>query len=209
MSLDVLLVAAGLIVLASVMAFLTRQPGQRSRAQMSKLLHGSIPEPKAGEHSIFISYRRSDSADVVGRLYEHLTSKYGTTAVFKDVDTLIAGGDFRTQIERSLNACQVFLCIMGSQWAGPQDGRIRRIDDPRDFVRIEVETALGRGIPVIPVLVGGMKMPPLEFFPDSLRELAYRHALLLRADPDFRNDASRLTANISEHLTLSNMTLRA
>jgi hypothetical protein len=200
MNVDVLLIGAGIAVLGCVMAFLMFRPGRRPRAAIDAMLHRSGPNIQLPDHCIFISYRRSDSTDIVGRLYEHLTSRHGAKAVFKDVDTLVPGDDFRLQIEQSLKACRVFLCIMGDQWAGPLEGQARKIDNPGDFVRIEVETALRRGIPVIPVLVRGMSMPPADFFPDSLKELSYRHGLVLRSDPDFSHDAARLMTSIATHV---------
>lgn len=200
MSLDVLLVTAGLIALACVMAFLMLRPGRKQRAEMSQLLTRSAHAAQAPDHSIFISYRRSDSADIVGRLYEHLTSEHGRKAVFKDVDAMIPGGDFRVQLDQSLGACRVLICVMGDQWAGPVGSPSRKIDDANDFVRIEIETALRRGIPVIPVFVRGTAMPPPDFFPESLRGLAYRQGLALRPDPDFRNDAARLNSSVAAHL---------
>jgi hypothetical protein len=116
--------------------------------------------------------------------------------VFKDVDSLALGGDFRTQLEASLNVCRVFVCVMGDQWAGPVGAPDRLIDNPNDYIRIEVETALRRNIPLIPVFVHGMRMPAAAFFPDSLRDLAFRQGMPLRPDPDFRNDVTRLLDSV-------------
>jgi TIR domain len=212
---DILLVGAGLFALACVMAFLITRPGRTGRAEMATLLspirdspsgtaktssvHQTWPDSTLPDHSVFISYRREDSAETAGRLYEHLTSSLGIKAVYKDVDSNEPGGDFRSQLEQSLNACQVFLCVMGDRWAGPAaDGR--SIDNPEDFVRIEVETALRRDIPTIPVFVRRTNMPAPDFFPQSLRDLAYRQGLPLRPDPDFRNDMKQLISSVTAQL---------
>jgi TIR domain len=213
---DMLLVGAGLVALACVMAFLIVRPGRKRRAEIAVLLRRPLDsssdgvKPRAESqtdsslpiHSIFISYRRTDSRDIVERLYDHLKSELGRNAVFKDVDSIRAGGDFRTQIEASLEACRVFLCVMGDQWAGPTGSERRLIDNPNDFVRIEVETALRRDIAIIPVFVRGLHMPPPDFFPESLRNLAFRQGLPLRPDPDFHGDVARLLSNLAVHLEM-------
>lgn len=200
MYLDVLLVSAGLAVLGSVMAVLVLRPGRRRRAQLLELMQSAARPTRSPARSIFISYRRVDSEHIVGRLYEHLVGHYGAAAVFKDVDKIRPGHDFRQEIQSALGDCRVFLCVIGKAWPGSDDGVQRRIDDPADFVRIETETALKRGLPIIPVVVGGLNSPPPEFFPDCIAELAFRHALRLRPDPDFRNDVAHIMEGIDEHL---------
>jgi hypothetical protein len=176
-----------------------------SRAKNSSLTElkspsASGPAPALPDHSIFISYRRNDSGDIAGRLYDRLRDILGENAVFWDVYSMRAAHDFRTQMEASLNRCHVFLCVMGDQWAGPSGANTRLIDDPADYVRIEVETALRRGVPVIPVFVRGAQMPPPAFFPETLKELAFRHGLPLRADPDFPRDLAHLISELTVHL---------
>jgi TIR domain len=199
---DILLAGAGLISLACVMVLLARRPGRRRRLEMEALIGQSNDSARIAlpDHCVFISYRRADSAEIVERLYEHLTADLGQHAVFKDVDSLHPGVDFRTQLEDSLMACQVFLCVMGDQWAAPAGAQSRPIENPGDFVRIEVETALHRNIPLIPLFVRGLHMPAPDFFPAALRDLAYREGLPLRRDPDFRNDVARIIASIIRHV---------
>jgi hypothetical protein len=168
-------------------------PG-RENQQIASLLQMLPPLP---DHCVFISYRRADSEHVVGRLYEHLTSNFGPNAIFKDVDSLVHGHDFRIQLEASLNACLVFVCVMGDQWAGPPDAHPRSIDNSDDFVRIEVETALRRKIPLIPVFVRGLRMPAADYFPPSLKDLAFQLGMPLRPDPDFGIDVARLMKSIT------------
>jgi formylglycine-generating enzyme required for sulfatase activity len=142
---------------------------------------------------VFISYRRDDSADVTGRIYDRLTAHFGTKNVFKDVDSIPLGIDFRQHLTRAVSGCQVLLAVIGRSWlqAGNAAGQ-RRLDDPRDFVRLEIEVALQREIPVVPILVQGASMPAAEELPPSLRALAYRNGIAVRADPDFHRDMDRL-----------------
>ena len=138
-------------------------------------------------NNIFISYRRADSADVVGRIYDHLQGVVGKDNIFKDVHSVQAGIDYLEFTSGILEKCDVQLAIIGNQWLSG-----RRIDNPEDLVRVEIETAMGRDIPVIPVLVGGAEMPAESELPDSLKPLAYRNAMKVRPDPDFPTDMDRL-----------------
>jgi hypothetical protein len=199
---DILLVGAGLAALACVMTFLISRPGRRRRLEMESLLRRSKDAAKLvlPDHCVFISYRRADSAEIVERLYEHLTAQLGQQAVFKDVDSIRPGHDFRSQLDASLNACLIFLCVMGDQWASPAGAQSRRIDNSDDYVRIEVETALRRKIPLIPIFVRGTRMPSANFFPETLKDLAFLQGLSLRPDPDFRNDVARIVSSIVDHV---------
>jgi hypothetical protein len=146
---------------------------------------------------VFLSYRRDDSRDQAGRLYDHLVEQFGVEFVFKDVNSIPLGADFREVLTERVAGCDVFLALIGDGWlsvAGPSG--TRRLDDPGDFVRIEVEAALGRRIPVIPVLVGNSSVPKAEQLPESLRGLAFRNASLVRPNPDFQHDAERLIRGI-------------
>lgn len=142
---------------------------------------------------VLISYRRIDSADVTGRIYDHLAAELDKENLFKDVDSIPLGVDFRTAIANALASCDVVLAVIGQAWLQVKnEDNYRRLDDPDDFVRIELETALERGIPIIPVLVGGAIMPAEDDLPPSLRQLAYRNGVQIRPDPDFKNDTKRL-----------------
>ena len=153
------------------------------------------------EGSIFISYRRMDSNDVTGRIYDRLISHFGKPTVFKDVDSIGLGSNFRETLENALRECKVVLAIIGDQWVTIQaeDGS-RRLDNSEDLVRIEIESALGRRIPLIPVLVQGVRMPPREVLPPSLAKLTDYQGLLVRPDPDFHNDMNRLIKHLDERL---------
>jgi len=136
---------------------------------------------------IFISYRRDDTAGHAGRLFDRLCARLGKRSVFMDVDGIEAGLDFVEAIEAAVGSCDVLLAVIGRGWLDMKDsqGR-RRLDDPRDFIRLETATALDRHIRVIPVLVEGAAMPAEESLPEVLRSLARRQAVDLR---DSRWDA--------------------
>jgi TIR domain len=130
--------------------------------------------------AIFLSYRRDDAEGEAGRLFDDLTSEFGTDRVFMDVAGIEPGRDFRKVIDQNVASCGVLLAMMGKGWIDAKDdaGR-RRLDDPVDFVRLETASALRRDIPVIPVLVHGGRMPRSEQLPEDLKDLAYRNAVEL------------------------------
>src|SRR5262245_8714554 len=115
---------------------------------------------------IVVSYRRADSAGIAGRIFDRLTQRYGDESVFMDVDNIPVGIDFRRHIQDVLQACDIFLAVVGTRWTGEGGARIKEDADP---VRVEVETALQRGLPIVPVLVDGARMPEAMDLPDSLK----------------------------------------
>jgi len=136
----------------------------------------SLARRKSG---IFISYRRDQAANA-GRLYDHLSKRFGEDRVFYDVDSIVAGDDFSKEIISKVSQCGVMLVLIGPDWLGTAAvTRRRRIDKPNDWVRLEIETALRQGIWVVPVLVDGVKMPKASDLPRSLRPFARRHAFEL------------------------------
>jgi hypothetical protein len=151
--------------------------------------------------AVFISYRRADSADVTGRIYDRLLLHFGRASVFKDVDSIPLGADFRQHLSSAVGQCRVVLAIIGRSWLAAEPGAPqRRIDDPRDLVGIEIASALERNVVVIPVLVQGATMPSTADLPSSLQALAYRNAIAVRPDPDFHQDVARLIKGIEAHL---------
>src|SRR5262249_1291890 len=150
---------------------------------------------------IFISYRRADSASVSGRIYERLVARFGKDMVFKDVDSIPAAADFRTYIEQVIPQCAVQLLIVGQRWLDAIDRSGRRLENPDDPVRLEIETALRYNIPVLPLLVEEGVMPPADRLPSSLQPIAYRNALPVRYDPDFDNDMRRVIAAVDSYVT--------
>ena len=141
---------------------------------------------------IFISYRREETAYPAGWLYDRLADRFGAGQVFKDVDSIRLGDDFVDVITRAVGSCDVLLALIGDQWltAADEQGR-RRLDDPDDFVRLELEAALTRQVRVIPILIDGARMPHAEDLPDSLAKLVRRQALEL-SPASFEFDTSRL-----------------
>jgi len=150
---------------------------------------------------ILISYRREDSIDVTGRIHDRLVKDFGPGAVFMDVDSIPYGVDFRTYLDEQVSQCEVFLAVIGRDWLRGKERKWRsRLEDPGDFVRIEIESALKRRIPVIPVLVGGASVPPAQQLPASIQDLSYRHAIVIRPNPDFHRDMDRLIDHLRTQL---------
>ena len=148
--------------------------------------------------SIFISYRRDDSAGHAGRLFDHLVERFGTEHVFMDVAGIAPGRDFVEAIETAVGGCDVLLAVIGKQWFTLTDaeGR-RRIDDPSDFVRLEIATALRRNVRVIPVLVQSAVLQSAQPLPADLQALTRRQAVEL-SDNRWDSDAARVIAAIEK-----------
>ena len=141
---------------------------------------------------ITISYRRRASQAVTGRIRDRVAQHFGENCVFMDIDNIPLGIDFRKHIDKAFRESQLLLVIIGPNWIGPIEGGPARICDPTDIVRIEVEVALRRGIPAIPVLVDGAAMPTASELPESLKDLPFYNAAELRSGADFHPHADRL-----------------
>jgi hypothetical protein len=141
---------------------------------------------------VFISYRREETAYPAGWLYDRLADRYGGGQIFKDVDSIQLGDDFVEVITTAVGSCDVLLALVGDEWLTIADahGR-RRLDDPDDFVRLEIEAALTRNVRVIPILVDGASMPRADQLPASLAGLVRRQALEL-SPARFDFDTNRL-----------------
>jgi TIR domain len=140
---------------------------------------------------IAISYRRDDSGVITGRIFDRLAAHYGREAVFRDIDNIPPGVDFRQHIAGVLGESDILLAIVGPRWLGSRGGR-NRLDDEADPVRLEVETGLHKQLPVIPVLVMRATMPRVDRLPDSLKDFAYRNAVRVDDGQDFDIHSSRL-----------------
>jgi len=157
-----------------------------------------LTAPQTGR--IFISYRRADSAGYAGRIFDRLAAHFGEDAIFMDVATIEAGLDFVEVLENAVQACDVLVALMGKQWVNIKDETgERRLDNPQDFVRVEVSTALSRGVRVIPVLVDGTSMPTSGQLPNNLKPLARRNAVLVN-HYSFHDDANRLIEQLERAL---------
>lgn len=148
---------------------------------------------------VFISYRRQDSQSAAGRLADHL-KEHLRAPVFRDVETIEPGVDFVEAIEKALASCAVMLVVIGPRWVSVTDaaGR-RRLDDPNDYTRLEVGTALKRNVRVIPVLVEGATMPAVDELPEELKSLARRNAIEL-SDKRWGYDVAQLVETVHKVL---------
>ena len=160
-----------------------------------------MPETEAG--GIFISYRRQESSHLAGRLADRLADRFGEGQVFIDVDTIEPGADFAEEISRAVAACRVLLAAIGPTWltAADERGR-RRLDDPDDTVRVEIEAALDRDVRVIPILVEGGSCRAAKTCPRGWPVWPGFNALLIRHE-SFRSDAARLVTAIERVLASS------
>src|SRR5690349_4361221 len=142
---------------------------------------------------IFMSYRRADSRKDAGRIYDRLVEAFGRENIFKDLDNIPLGVDFRQVLVQAVSRSDVMLVIIGQHWLNIK-GEVgnRRLESVEDFVRVEIESGLGREkCLVIPLLVDHAGMPAPEDLPPSMRKLAFHNALEVRDDPDFHGDVTR------------------
>lgn len=145
---------------------------------------------------VFLNYRRDDSADATGRLYDALAAHFGDDNVFMDIDTLDPGVDFAEVIDGAVNSCDVFIAVIGRAWLTAADGEgHRRLDNADDFVRMELTAALRRNARVVPVLVHDVDMPSAEELPDDLTPLTRRNAVSLSRER-WSYDVSRLVRTL-------------
>jgi uncharacterized membrane protein YeaQ/YmgE (transglycosylase-associated protein family) len=171
-----------------------RRASTESRAkELGKVFHHK-------SQGIFLSYRREDAAPYARLLQLQLTERFPTTQVFLDLDSIEAGLDFAEVIQRALNSSAVLVALIGDQWTTVVDdeGR-RRLDNPDDYVRYEIQTALERGLRVIPVLVDGAKPLRRQYLPSELQGLTRLNALELSYGR-FQYDADRLLGIIERVL---------
>jgi hypothetical protein len=157
---------------------------------------GTNPDEGSQMNAVFISYRRDATAGEARALFQALVGELGHEHVFMDVDNIALGRDFRDVLREQLEACDLMLVLIGRDWAGAKTGSGHlRLEDPEDYVRLEVSTALGRKIPVTPVLVQGAQMPSVEDLPTDIRALTYRNGFELghtRWDSDVHEMMRRL-----------------
>src|SRR5262245_10860007 len=145
---------------------------------------------------IFISYRRDDSAGYAGRLMDRLDREFGRDLVFMDVDAIPLGTNFSKVLHEEVAKCGVLLAMIGPNWLDARDEHgNRRLDDPNDFVRIEIAAALQRTIPVIPVLLEGAIIPKAAELPEDLKELSLRNGMEIR-HASFQDDMNRLVRGL-------------
>ena len=142
---------------------------------------------------IFVNYRRGDASHAAARLYDQLIKHF---EVFLDVDRIRVGTDFVAVMTHAVTTSNVLLAIIGSEWANIADSKgRRRLDDPNDYVRLEIQTALDHHVPVIPVLIDDAAFPDSQDIPDRLRPMMRFNGRRLRHE-SFRSDSDQLISDI-------------
>lgn len=208
--LSVATVGLGLLLLLLLRGFGPRPEKKLATREFAESQQQPAPQShktdsvQVGESSqnIFISYRRDDSPDVTGRIYDVLVERYGAPSIFKDVDSIPFGVDFRKHLQSVVAQSDVVLVIIGDRWLTMTDSAGHsRLQDQGDFVRIEIESALQRDIRIVPLLVRDSSMPKEEELPTSIKDLAYRNGISVRHDPDFHNDMERLIRALDDMFT--------
>ncbi len=190
------LTTASVVTVISSMSSIIKHDHQLPNKLKSRIREQSI------ERLIFISYRRIDSRDFTRKIYDLLAEHFGHETVFRDLDSITAGVPFKEYIEDGLSQCEVLIAVIGPMWLQIADSAGRpRLDNPKDWVRLEIEFALERGIPVIPLLINDTKMPEADNLPGLLKALPTRHAARIRNDSQLKyRDVSRLIYDIESFL---------
>jgi TIR domain len=149
---------------------------------------------------IFINYRRGDEPGFTQALFARLEQAFSSEHLFMDVDNIPPGEDFVRMLDTQVEQCDALLAVIGKGWLNATDEHDnRRLDDPNDFVRIEIESALKHGKRVIPILVNDARMPRPDDLPESLRPLTRRNAVRLTHER-FRADALSLIKALQRSL---------
>lgn len=150
---------------------------------------------------IFISYRRSDAPYATGTINDRLRQEFGEESIFTDVDNIPLGVDFRAHLDQKVSQCSILLAVIGQDWlSAKNDQGELRLQDPADFVRLEIESALERDILVIPLLVDNVTVPSAGDLPESLKDLPFRNGTSIRPPPDIHTDIDRLIKSLKRHL---------
>jgi hypothetical protein len=144
---------------------------------------------------MFMSYRRKDTTTIAHRVYDVLEKEFGRGSVFIDIDTIAGGEDFRVRLETSLQQCHVLLALIGPHWMEDE-----RLHCPDDFVRLEIERALSRELPVMPLLIDGANMPRVDELPSSIAPLTQQHALPIESGQGFPGQMDRLVRDLKRLL---------
>jgi hypothetical protein len=144
---------------------------------------------------VFVTYRREDSAAYAGRLHDSLVDEFGEDNVFQDVSAIDPGEDFEVAIDAALEDADAALVVIGPRWLAPGPDGTSRLQDPKDYVHIEIRKALARDIRVVPILVGGANLPLPNELPEDLVALTRRQAVQLR-DTTWRDDVDGLVRRL-------------
>ena len=146
---------------------------------------------------IFICYRRGDNTYPPHIIYDGLKKRYGADSVVLDVDTIPLGTDFRAYLNEQVGRCDILLAVIGDKW---QDILNQRLNDSDDFVRIEIQAALRKNIPVVPILVDKASMPNEKDLPQELQRLAFMQAAEVRSSRDLQAELDRLFSSLDSLL---------
>jgi len=149
---------------------------------------------------IALSYRRSDSSAITGRICDRLIARYGKKSVFIDIDNIPAGTDFRERIQEVWRHTDVVVAVIGAQWLGTDAAGASRFAQENDPVRVEIETAIELDVPLIPVLIEGTKMPSAAAVPESFKDFVFLNAAEVSSGRDFHLHLDRLIAEIDDTL---------
>jgi hypothetical protein len=176
---------------------------QRGRTQTTEVRH---PTWQSGERraqetkGIFISYRRDETAGYAGRIADRFIEHFGEDRVFRDLDSLEPGLDFAEVIQNAVDSTEVMIAVIGKNWLTATDAAGRkRLENPDDYVRIEIATALQRNTRVIPLLVQGASMPSADELPEDLVPLTRRNAFELH-DFSWNEEVQRLITTLDKVL---------
>ena len=148
--------------------------------------------------TIFVNYRVTDSAFAAGLIYDSLVERFGAVQVFRDCDSMPLGDLYPSRIRKAVQKCRIMVSVIGPSWLDARDpSGLRRIDNPSDWVRLELGTAFQRGTRVIPVLLDSTCLPGPDQLPDDLRALSYcqfHQVRSRRADADVADLVARVAA---------------
>ncbi len=162
----------------------------------TKKIEPSVRAKALASTRIFINYRREDGAALAGRIYDWLEREFGHDKIFMDVDAIRLGVNYITALNEEVAKCDVLIALIGRDWLDARNSAgNRRLDNPDDFVRNEIATALQRQIPVIPILIDGTKVPKADDLPPNIQELALRQGLEVR-HATFKADIDKLVRQL-------------
>jgi TIR domain len=156
-----------------------------------------LQRPSSAMAKIVLSYRRNDTKWITGRIFENLERHFGEGAVFMDIDNVPLAADYRHHIRQVLAECDILIAVVGPKWQETDAAGNAWTLDRVDWVRLEISTALERGIPLVPLLIDGTKMPGPGELPDDLRDFAFRQAARFDTE-DFKNQMQRLTRSLDK-----------
>ncbi|MEP3889009.1 MAG: toll/interleukin-1 receptor domain-containing protein [Hellea sp.] len=165
----------------------------RRQATDTAIVHGAGILSLAALN-IFISYRRNDTAEITHKFKERLQSYFPKATFYYDVESIEPGTEWRPDIVEAMVNCDYALAMIGDEWVGASSVGSRRIDDPDDVVRLELEIALEKGVKILPIMVDGPKFP--SRLPESLKPVLAINAHIVKADAPFDVEAKRLGESV-------------